>query len=220
MTFMSRYALHALVGLNLLLALLLAFLWVGPNGRLRNLQWQPPAPQSTDYAAMLPEIPGAVPMNPGAIIAMLERPLFTITRRPPPPPKVADAPPSDTLSTARLTGLYAGQGQGGVILHIGGKSRRLRMQEHIEGWTLSAIDQRSATFTSGSTQRTLQLLKGSLANFTGQATPAEPPPPPAPPPAVVAPPVQVDTPAPAPSAPTSPGGAKPRPQPVFGGSIR
>lgn len=221
MTFMNRYALHALVGLNLLLALLLVLLWVGPNGRLRNLQWQPPAPQSTDYAAMLPEIPGAVPMNPGAIIAMLERPLFTTTRRPPPPPpKVADASPSDTLSTARLMGLYAGQGQGGVILHIGGKSRRLRIREQIEGWTLSAIDQRSATFSSGTTQRTLQLVKGSLANFTGQAPAAEPPPPAAPPPAVVPSPVQPEAPAPAPSAPTSPGAAKPRPQPVFGGSIR
>lgn len=220
MTFMNRYALHALVGLNLLLALLLAFLWIGPDGQPRSLQWQPPAPQTTDYAAMLPEIPGAVPMSTGTIMALLERPLFTITRRPAPPPKAAEAPPPDTLSTARLMGLYAGQGQGGVILHIGGKNRRLRIQEQIEGWTLSAIDQRSATFTSGSTQRTLQLLKGNLANFTGQAPVAEPPAPLAPPPVVAPPPVQADAPAPTPSAPASPGAAKPRPQPVFGGSIR
>lgn len=224
MTAMNRYALHALVGLNLLLALLLAALWIGPDGKPRNLRWQPPQAQVTDYAAMLPDIPAAAPLSTGVLMVLLERPLFSITRRPPPPPpppKAAEAPPPDTLSTARLLGLYAGQGEGGVILHVGGKNRRVRMREHVEGWTLTSIDQRSATFTSGGTQRTLPLLKGSLANFTGQAPTAMPPP--APTLAPVPPSVDVQAPTPAPAtvpAAAPSGGAIPRPQPIFGGSIR
>lgn len=235
MTFMNRYALHFLVGLNLLLGLLLASMWFDTHGRSRNLNWQTPAPQTTDYAAMLPQIPDAMPMNTGAIMALLERPLFSITRRPPPPPpppKAADAPPPDTLSTARLIGLYAGPDQSGIILHIGGKNRRLRIREQVEGWTLSAIDQRSATFSSGSSQRTLPLLKGNLSKFTGEALADVPPPqtanaptaapspPDSPAPVVTSPPVQTNASPPAPSGPGSTGGAKPRPQPVFGGSIR
>jgi len=219
MNAMNRYTLHALLGLNLALALVLVFLWVGPDGKPRNLRWQPPSPQTSDYAAMLPDLPSVTPMNTSTFMAMLERPLFTITRRPPPPPpppKPAEAPPPDNLSTARLTGLYTGQGEGGIILNIGGKDRRVRIREQIEGWTLSAIDQRSATFTSGSNQRTLPLLKGQLTNFTGQAPAAPPPPPATAPVAVPAAPTE----APASAAPASPGSARPRPQPVFGGSIR
>ncbi|WP_298214158.1 hypothetical protein [Acidovorax sp.] len=217
MSFMNRYALHALLGLNLALALVLAFLWVGPGGKLRRTHWQPPAAQMTDYAAMLPDIPASVPMSTGDVMAMLERPLFTITRRPPPPPpppKPTEAPAPDNLSTAKLTGVYMGQEAGGVILNIGGKDRRVRMREQVEGWTLSAIDQRSATFSNGDSQRVLPLLKGSLANFTGQV-PAAPVPPPS-----VASPLAVPAPAENPATATSGAARSGRPQPVFGGSIR
>ena len=231
MNALNRYALHLIVGLNFVLILALAALWIGPDGKVRNLQWQRPAPQTSDYASMLPELPSVVPANTGAFMAILERPLFTITRRPPPPPpppKAVEAPPPDTLSTARLTGLYTGPGAGGIILNIGGKDRRVRIREQIEGWTLSAIDQQSATFSSGSSQRTLPLLKGKLSNFTGQTAAAiAPQPATAPvsqPPQTVTAPVAVPT-APSelspPAQPAVPSnGAKPRSQPVFGGSIR
>lgn len=217
---MNRYTLHALLGLNLLLALVLALLWISPNGQLRQLHWRAPEPQTTDYAAMLPDLPSAAPMNTGEFMALLERPLFSTTRRPPPPPppKPAEAPPPDNLSTARLTGLYTGSGEGGIILNIAGKDRRLRIREQIEGWTLSVIDERSATFTSGGNTRTLPLLKGKLANYAGQPPVAAPPPPPvAPVPSPSAAPAPAD--APAAPAPVQPSGAKRRSQPVFGGSI-
>lgn len=230
MNALNRYTLHAVLGLNFVLVLVLAFLWIGPDRKLRSLHWQPPAPQTSDYAAMLPDLPSVVPANTSAFMAILERPLFTITRRPPPPPpppKAAEAAPPDNLSTARLTGLYAGPGEGGVILNIGGRDRRVRIREQIEGWTLSAIDQQSATFHSGSSQRTLPLLKGRLTNFTGQPPAAVPSQPAV---AVASPPPHATVPVSAPtvpgglSAPTSPAspssGAKPRSQPVFGGSIR
>lgn len=218
MSTVNRYALHALLALNLALAIVLAWQWIGPDGRPRDLRWQAPAPQTTDYAAMLPQIPGAAPLDTGAFMALLERPLFTITRRPPPPPpppQSAEAPPPDTLGTARLTGLYTGQGEGGIILNIGGKDRRVRVREQIEGWTLSAVDERGATFVSGSSQRTLPLLKGKLTTFTGQEPVAVPPPTRAAPSAQQVAPERAT-----PASPAQPGGARPRPQPVFGGSIR
>ena len=86
---MKRYALHWLVALNLLLAAGLAWMWIGSDGRLRNVHWQVPSPQTTDYAAMVPPLPGITPADTRQFIAMLERPLFSPIRRPPPPPPPA-----------------------------------------------------------------------------------------------------------------------------------
>ena len=205
---MTQRMLPALAVLNVLLALVLVFLWLAPDRQAQHLRWTPPQPQTTDYASMLPNLPPVQPVTTGQFVAMLDRPLFTSTRRPPPPPEPKAAAASDSLSSARLTGVFVGSGDGGVIIQLAGKDRRVRLREQVDGWTLSAVDARSATFTSGSGARTLQLLRGNLASYTGQSPTVAPPQP------------QIQPqPIPAPAAPAQPAsGAKP--SPVFGGSIR
>lgn len=169
---MRRYALHVLLLLNLALIGILAWLWVTPAGALRNVHWSPPAPHSADYASMVPALPGVSNAGRGQFMAMLDRPLFSMTRRPPPPPPPPAPPaPVDTLSTARLFGVFEGGGIGGVILNIGGKNRRVRLNEVVDGWTVKAIQGRDVTFSSNGATRVLQLPRAALKAYTGLAVP-------------------------------------------------
>lgn len=216
---MKKHALHALVVLNMALALALAWLWITPAGQLRNTHWQPPAPQTSDYASMGPALPGLAPADTRQFIGMLERPLFSPTRRPPPPPPPPKAQePTDNLSTAQLSGLFQGQGDGGAILQIAGKPRRVRLRESVEGWTLSAVHERSATFTRGGQSRVLQLPRAALTSAAARPPAASPPPPVVPAQAPAAVPPAASVPAePVPVPPRAGTGGKSL-QPVFGGS--
>jgi hypothetical protein len=214
----NRHALQALIALDVLLALALAALWLTPQGQPRNLQWQPPAAQTADYAAMVPALPGSAPADTRQFIALLERPLFSVTRRPPPPPPppepVTKVPePPDTLATARLLGTFTGAGEGGVIIDLAGKQRRVHLREQLEGWTLSAVQEREATFTSGPRSRTLPLQRAALTTGAG---PQQLPVPPAARP-VLPQPQPAQQPQPQPAQPQPPEG-KPRPRAGFGGS--
>ena len=167
---MKRYALHWLVALNLLLVAGLAWMWIGSDGRLRNVHWQVPSPQTTDYAAMVPPLPGITPADTRQFIAMLERPLFSLTRRPPPPSppsQAAEKQPEDNLSTAQLTGLFYGNGEGGIIVQMAGKPRRVRLNEIVEGWTLTSVQDRSVTFTKDGQTRVLQLPRALVSKYSG-----------------------------------------------------
>lgn len=166
---MKRYVLHFLVLLNVSLALTLAWMWFESDGTLRNTRWIPPAPHVTDFAAMLPVLPGVGSPDTSQFLSMLDRPLFSSTRRPPPPPPPpqADVPKVDSLSTATLSGLFSGDGVGGIIINIGGKHRRARLNEVIDGWTVSSIEGRAVTFTRGGESRVLQLPRAALTMYTG-----------------------------------------------------
>ena len=230
---MRKYTLHALAALNLLLAAALTVLWVGPGGQLRNkVHWHAPGPQTTDYAAMIPPLPGIAPADTSQFIGMLERPLFSPTRRPPPPPPPPEPQakePADNLGTAQLTGLFYGPSDGGIIIQMAGKQRRVRLKDKLEGWTLASVQDRQVTFTRGGQTRTLQLPRAAL---TGAAPAAASPTPAAPgaarpvrqPPQRVSRPAQAATapaPAPAPDAAAASQVAAPPPaRPVFGGGGR
>ena len=215
----KRYALHLLILINVALGLTLAWLWFTPDGTLRNTRWQVPAPHATDFAGMLPALPGVASADTSQFIAMLDRPLFSASRRPPPPPPPPPPPqasvPVDHLSTASLSGLFFGDGVGGIILNISGKSRRVRLNEAVDGWTVKSIQGRNVTFARGGESRILQLPRAALATYTGIAGPAgqASPAPPA---------VQSMSPrlSPGVSAPggASPDGAPPRSRAVFGGT--
>lgn len=168
---MKRNILLLLVLTNVVLTLVLASLWVAPDGRMRNVRWQPPAPVISDYLQMLPALPERARVDTGRFMVLLERPLFALTRRPPPPPPppipvVATAP--DNLSTARLSGIFMGSGTGGAIIHIGGRNRRVRLNESVDGWVLQSIGGRSVTFSSGGQTRVLQLPRAALTTSSGQ----------------------------------------------------
>ena len=174
---MKRHVLTLLLLTTAALVLVLAFLWLAPDGSLRNVRWEPPVPVTSDYLQMLPVLPERSRVDTSRFMALLERPLFSLTRRPPPPapPPVAEVPP-DNLSTARLSGIFTGAGTGGAIIHIAGKNRRVRLNESVDGWVLQAIQGRSVTFASGGQTRVLQLPRAALSTYSGQALPADTPP--------------------------------------------
>ena len=72
---MKRHALHLLLLANAALALVLAWLWFTPTGAVRNVHWQPPTAQKTDFAAMLPVLPSIATADTSQFIAMLDAPL-------------------------------------------------------------------------------------------------------------------------------------------------
>ncbi|MCD6663082.1 MAG: hypothetical protein LT082_06755 [Comamonas sp.] len=219
MTTLKKHALPVLAALNVALALVLAALWLGTDGRLRHVHWQRPAPQTSDYAALVPQLPGVAPADTGPFIGLLERPLFSPTRRPPPPASSKDREQGPDSGLGELSGIIEGQGAGGAIVQIGGKARRVQLHESVEGWTLSAVKERSATFTRAGQSRVLQLPRAKLQNGPALPPPAAsaPPvaaPPAAPVPAAAAPAPLAAAPAPAKAAPAA------KPVPVFGGSIK
>ena len=170
---MKRYALNLLLLLNATLALVLAWMWFAPDGSLRNAHWTAPPPRTANYSAMLPPLPGIASADTSQFIAMLDRPLFSSSRRPPPPPPppppAQAQAPVDNLSTARLSGLFFGDGVGGIIINIAGKHRRVRLNEGVDGWLLKSIQERSVTFARGGESRTLPLPRGALTTYTGLA---------------------------------------------------
>ena len=57
---------------------------------------------------------------------------------------------------------------GGAIVLIDGKPRRVRLNEVVEGWKLSAVQVRSVTFTRGAQRRELQLVRAKLTDDPAQ----------------------------------------------------
>ena len=186
---MKRNALTLLVALNVVLVLVLAALWLHRDGSVRNVRWQAPKPITSDYLQMLPVLPERTRVDTARFMSWLERPLFSVTRRPPPPPPPPSpsTPPApvDTLADAKLLGVAANGQTGAVILHIGGKSRRVRLNEMVDGgWVLRTVQARSATFDNAGQTRTLQLVRAAVSTYTGAVIPVSAPPLPPPPPAV------------------------------------
>ena len=208
---MNKFVTQLLVGLNVLFMVVLAGMWLTPAGQFRETHWNPPVAQKTNYAEMAPVLPGIGPADTSQFVAMLDKPLFSMTRRPPPPPEVKDKaePPPDNLSSAQLLGVVTAGVEGGAILQVAGKTQRIRMKEAFEGWTLSRMDERTVTFTRGGESRTLQLTRAKLSTYTGQM-----------PAAAVAPAAElpVSSPRPAPMPTRSANAAPPRPS--FGGGAR
>ncbi|TCP11631.1 type II secretion system protein N [Simplicispira metamorpha] len=186
---MKRNALTLLVALNVVLVLVLAALWLHRDGSVRNVRWQAPKPITSDYLQMLPVLPERTRVDTARFMSWLERPLFSVTRRPPPPPPPPSpsTPPApvDTLADAKLLGVAENGQTGAVILHIGGKSRRVRLNEMVDGgWVLRTVQARSATFDNAGQTRTLQLVRAAVSNYTGAVIPVSAPPVRPPPPAV------------------------------------
>lgn len=216
---MNRHVLAVLAVINVALVVALAALWLNPDGSLRNTRWAAPVPIKNDYLQMLPLLPERQPIDTNRFLALLERPLFQLTRRPPPPPppppSVVVQAPIDNLSTAQLSGVVVGDGTASIIITMAGKARRVRLNESVDGWTLQSIQGRSVTFAGGGQTRVLQLPRAAMTSFSGTTLPVSatpvPPAPPAPS-AAIEPPAQSATQAvPAPAAPSDNAAATPKP---------
>ena len=172
---MKRYVITFLVALNVALLVVLAALWLNSDGSLRNARWVAPVPVTNDYLQMLPALPERQSVDTNRFLALLERPLFQLTRRPPPPPPPAPSAAAseavDNLSTAQLSGVVAGEKTASIIITMAGKARRVRLNDSVDGWMLQSIQGRSVTFSSGSQTRVLQLPRAAVTNFSGSTLP-------------------------------------------------
>ena len=118
---------------------------------------------------MIPALPSIVSADTSQFIAMLDRPLFSMTRRP--PPSVAAEATVDNMSTALLSGVFQGHEGGTIILSIAGKNRRVRLNESVDGWTIQSIQGRDVTFARSGQTRILRLPRATLTTYTGAAMP-------------------------------------------------
>ncbi len=159
-------AIPVLCAVNLGLAAALVAMWVQPDGSVRDVRWVPPAPIPPHLAGLLPDLdPAANKSDVGQFLAILERPLFSATRRPPPPPPVAapappapPPPPPDPLAGVVVAGVYGGADGGGAILQIQGKARLVRLTESVGDWQVKTVEDRSVTFMRGTQTRVLTIV--------------------------------------------------------------
>ena len=186
---MKRYVLHFLLLGNVFFALILAISWVTSSGALRNSHWQAPAIQKTEFSTILPTLPAISSVDAGQFLGVLERPIFSATRRPAPPKLAVSAAtaPVDNLSTAKVSGIIVGTQGGAIIINIGGKDRRVRLNDIVDGWRLQSVEGRSVTFVGNGQTRVLQLPRAASATYMGapvqipEAVPTSPLAPSAPP---------------------------------------
>jgi hypothetical protein len=169
---MKRYVMPALVVLNAVLAVLLLALWFDPGGQLRNARWQRPVAITPDFTGMLAPFARQQHDNVSQFVAVLDRPLFSPTRRPPPVVAKADAPPPDPLANIKLFGVYSGPDGGGIIARVDGKMRRAAINDKIGEWTISRIADRDVTFVRGNETRVVSLVRGKASGSS--AVPAAP----------------------------------------------
>jgi hypothetical protein len=153
-----------LAAASVLLAIVLAALWLGPGVLAGWRVWpQPPAqaPNLDDArTALLKPNPAATAAYP----AVLERPLVSPSRRPEASDATAAAaPPSLTaIEQVKLTGLLNGPTLTGVLIEEGGQPRFLRRGEKIGDWTLDAISGRQALFTRNGERKPIELPSANL----------------------------------------------------------
>lgn len=157
---LQKQSVWLLLGLNLLLALVLVLLWVGPHGRLRHMEWRAPEAQkiALDPVALQRGASG-VEADTTRFVAILDRPLFSATRRPPPPPPPPAPPkPVDPLEGVKLVGVFQGGEDSGILAELNGKVQRLKLGAAVGEWILKSVNERTVTFANGKDVRTLTLV--------------------------------------------------------------
>ena len=175
---MKASPITVLAGLCAAQAVLLANLWLTPEGQLRDAaRWREPDSLQADYAAMGPGLPAAAAgeaARPGAS-TLLDRPLFSMTRRPPEPVAAAQAEPaSDRLRNARVRAIVEGpDAVSSVILDVDGKSHRILKHQVFEGWTLESLNtqDRTVTMAHNGHKRVLALQRGQLTAANARSRP-------------------------------------------------
>lgn len=165
---MKRYTSAILIAVSAVLALVLAWMWFTPSGGLKDVHWEMPRGQKANLDDIVPRLGKAQAMDHSQFLAMLDRPLFSPTRRPPPPKPVAEAeappPPPDYLADAVLSGVYISEDgkTGGVIIKFQGKDKSLPLRGKLDGWTLSSVADNRVYFTRGTVTKEIALQKGKL----------------------------------------------------------
>ncbi len=175
---MRRHLSLLLLILNAVLLACLVWMWLRPDGSLKNAHWQMPSPQKSNIEELIPAIGKPQVMEQAQFLAMLDRPLFAPTRRPPPPPKPegkseeAPPPPPDYLEKAMLTGVYFSEDRktGGIIIRYKDKDKSLPLQGMLDGWKLSSVADNRVYFSRGFETREIVLQKAKLQSGGVAAT--------------------------------------------------
>lgn len=174
--------LRLLLAADLLLACALALLWLPAQQRQRALHWQAPAAQAAQLSDPGQRLPARTPLPVGSFLATLERPLFSPSRRPPPPVLAVAAPEVDPLDAIVLQGLYQAADGGGIFARVEGRDRRIALGSAIGPWTVHSVLGAEVTLRRGAQTRVLRLRPAQLdgaAPASAQAqtgAPAAPPP--------------------------------------------
>jgi hypothetical protein len=140
-----------------------------------------PAPPVSEVAAPAVDS-GAASPNPLAgrpiadFDAMVERPLFSPTRRPPPEDSTAsNGSPAAVDSDYVLEGVIMSDDDRVVVLRrvVDNERIRLRIDQAVDNWVLRDISARSVVLERGDTRRELVLTKDPGPSATGDARPIE-----------------------------------------------
>jgi len=178
---MNKRVTSLLLGLNLLLAIALAWLWFGPGS---SAQWAPPAAQQPNLDDARAALLGPRPDISAEFPQIAARPLFSSSRRPLPAASgatQAEAPaPPVALDKLKMLGTIDGPTLRGVLAEVEGESRFIRSGEQVGEWTLRSIGSSEATFEKGNEKRVVPLPLAA-AGDTAKAKPkaGKPVPPPA-----------------------------------------
>ncbi len=172
---MKTYGRQILLLASLLLALALAWLWVGLDGSLRGVRWQPPAAHKPDFSSLVPALPIPPAATLDQFVATLDRPLFSPNRRPPPPAPEKDTQTAqpDPLANIRLHGVISSPSGGSVIATFDGKAQRVRINESIGSWRLAQLQGRDVTLERAGETRVLQLSHARAPTEPAQAALAD-----------------------------------------------
>lgn len=144
---------------NLLVLCVLAAAGIAALWLTGDKTWTPPGSRPIDSSLF--DVP-AIDYKHVAGEAFAEisaRPIFSATRRPPPPEPVAEAENEpDPFANVKVLGLFGSGGEGGVILQIDGRSKRVRHGEKLGSWVLHGVNGMSAQFIgSNGTQKNVEM---------------------------------------------------------------
>ncbi len=115
----------------------------------------------------LEQRPEPAPRLETNIAAVLEHPLFYVsrTRWAPPPAPVEEPPPPapSTLNNYSLVGVIVSGTSRSALIRLAGEGRTILLSEgqELEGWTLREVTRERLYFTSGDSSYEMPLLKPS-----------------------------------------------------------
>jgi len=139
---------HVLGAVLALLALLALWPWIAPEaGSAPRLE--KPAPAAPELAALPP---------PGVFSAIVDRPLFSPSRRPLPGGK-SSAPGSGIESRYQLLGLVVAEDMRRAWLADGARHFELGEGDKLDGWTVAHIEQDRLVLTSPAGEAVLALRR-------------------------------------------------------------
>jgi hypothetical protein len=157
---MSGRFMPTMLGVNVVLAGVLAAMWLGPQSTLRHTQWHAPAPQPPKLDDALQALLQPNPALKMPFPEVTQRPVFSPDRRLAPPPSAdakAPPPPPIALDAVVLTGIVSGRAFTSVLAQVDGESRVLKRGDQVGDWVLKGFSGRDVQFTKAGESRTLTL---------------------------------------------------------------